>query len=104
MGLLISGSHFPKNSLYLVNGESDQKNVTNKKDAKLNFLSGVYIKFNVSYTRKVLFQFKKKKLKKLIISKTVASIKKVNGTKKMENVILFQTCYTKIIVSLTNIV
>ena len=103
MGLLISGSHFPKNSLYLVNGESDQKSVTNKRDAKLNFLSGVYIKFNVSYTRKVLFQFKKK-LKKLIISKTVASIKKVNGTKKMENVILFQTCYTKIIVSLTNIV
>ena len=26
---------------YLVNGESDQKSVTNKKDAKSNFLSGV---------------------------------------------------------------
>ena len=57
MGLLISGSHFPKNSQYLVNGESDKKSVTNKKDAEFNFLSGVYIKFNVSSTRNVLFQF-----------------------------------------------
>ena len=28
---------FPKNSQYLVNGESNQKNVTNKKDGEFNF-------------------------------------------------------------------
>ena len=57
MGLLISGSHFPKNSQYLVNGESDQKSVTNKKDAEFNFLSGECHQINVSSTRNVLFQF-----------------------------------------------
>ena len=28
---------FPKNSQYLVNGESNKKNVTNKKDGEFNF-------------------------------------------------------------------
>ena len=32
---------FPKNSQYLVNGESNQKKFTNKKDGELNFLYGV---------------------------------------------------------------
>ena len=32
---------FPKNSQNLVNGESNQKNVTNKKDGKFNSIYGV---------------------------------------------------------------
>ena len=40
-GLTYFWQPFSKNSQYLVNGESDKKNVTNKKDAKFNFLSGV---------------------------------------------------------------
>ena len=32
---------FSKNSQYLVNGESNKKSVTNKKDGKFNFLYGV---------------------------------------------------------------
>ena len=36
--LAFFGSHFPKNSQYLANGESDQKSVTNKKDAHFNSL------------------------------------------------------------------
>ena len=34
------------NPQYLVNGESDQKMVTNKKDADFNCLSEIAIKFN----------------------------------------------------------
>ena len=45
-------SHFPKKSQYLVNGESDQKSDTNKKDVKCNFLSGVLS--NLMYTVKPL--------------------------------------------------
>ena len=40
-GLATFCSNFPKNSQYLVNGDSNQKSVTNKKDAEFNFLSGV---------------------------------------------------------------
>ena len=61
----IFDSHFPKKPQYLVNGESYQKSVTSKKDAKFNFLWECVIRFNVSSTRKVLFQFKKKVTKKL---------------------------------------
>ena len=39
--MCIFGNHFPKNRQYLVNGDSDQKNATNKKDAEFNFLYGV---------------------------------------------------------------
>ena len=62
----IFGSHFPKNPQYLVNGESNQKSVTNKKDADFNFLSEYAIKFHVSSTIIVLLQLQKKtqKLKK----------------------------------------
>ena len=41
-------SHFPKKPQYLVNGESNEKSDTNKRDGTSNFLSGVLIKFNVS--------------------------------------------------------
>ena len=54
--------HFSKlkNPQYLINDESDQKSVTNKKDATFHLLRKCVIRFNVSPTRKVLFQFLKK--------------------------------------------
>ena len=41
MGLHIFQRHFPKNSQYLVNGESDQKSARNKSDVELNFHNGM---------------------------------------------------------------
>ena len=37
----VFSSHFPKNSQYLINGESDQKSALNKRDVEFNFLYGV---------------------------------------------------------------
>ena len=42
---------------YIINGESDQKSVTNKKDANFNFILGCVSKFNLSTTNIVLLQF-----------------------------------------------
>ena len=36
--MCIFGSHFPKKTQYLVNGDSGKKNAMNKKDAEFNFL------------------------------------------------------------------
>ena len=62
------------------------------------------LRFNVSSTIIVLFQFQKKSTKnskKLKISKTVNFTKKVQGTKKMQNLILHQTCSINFSVSST---
>ena len=40
--LRIFDNYFPKNSQYLINGESDQKSAPNKSDVKFNFLSEVW--------------------------------------------------------------
>ena len=34
-------SHFPKNSQYLINGESDKKSARNKRDVEFNFLNAM---------------------------------------------------------------
>ena len=52
--------HFPKKCQYLVNGESDQKSVTNKNDVNFNFFLEYHIKFNVSSAIIVLLQLKQK--------------------------------------------
>ena len=64
-------SHFPQNSQYLVNGELDQKSVTNKKDAKFNFLAGMCHQIYCIFNQKIVFPILKKLLKNsknLIIS------------------------------------
>ena len=39
--LRIFDNYFPKNSQYLINGESDQKSALNKSDVRFNVPSGV---------------------------------------------------------------
>ena len=68
--LHISSSHFPKNSQYLINGESDQKSVTNKKIKNLISLRNVESNIMYLQTEKCYSIFSKvtEKLKNLIIS------------------------------------
>ena len=65
MGSRIFASQSSNNSQYLVNGASDQKSVRNKRDEEFNFLNFLKIRFNVSSTIIILFQFQKRYLKKL---------------------------------------
>ena len=84
--MLIFGPHFPKNSQYLVNGESDQKSATSKKDAEFNFLSGVCHQIQCIFNQKSVIPILKKvteKLKKPHYLKNGYIYQKMHGTKKM---------------------
>ena len=63
--LCFFGRHFPKNTQYLVNGESDQKSVTNKRDAKFNFLTGTCYQIQCIFNHYRVITIPKIKLRKL---------------------------------------